>query len=155
MATNMQTAESAEESPTETVLSAKITIRGAEIESDEDLTVYGRFVEGKVRVRRLTLKPGAVVSGQVVAQEIRSEGTVEGNITAEQIILYRGSLLVGEVKCEVLGVQPGSTIRARVDADVSQQIEEGAPRKAAAQPAGCDADFLERGGLRLIGGKVV
>ena len=36
----------AEEIPTSTVLSPKVVLRGADINSDEDVTVYGQFTEG-------------------------------------------------------------------------------------------------------------
>ena len=145
----------------ESVLTDMFTMTGAVIDGDQDLKVEGTFMETRMRVHRLTIEPGGTVSGEITAHEIRSYGSMDGTIRAKHVYLYEGSKVTGDLQCDVLGVKPGSSVRARVDANVTEQIgAEPAPGHAAqaAQavqgPSPFDPDFDQRsGGLRLVTGK--
>lgn len=114
------------EVPTESVLSPKFIIRNAEISSEEDLTIHGQWLDGKLRVRRLVVAQGATVTGDIVAVEIKNYGSLSGNVKTESLFLYKGSTLLGDATCQSVGIQVGSTVRARIDADATQVVSEDA-----------------------------
>ena len=136
------------ESPSVAVIVAGTRVK-MEYESDKDINIYGE-VEGRLVVNRLFVGAGAVVSGNVQAAEIRNHGRITGEITAGSLILYKGCEVSGEVKCRTLGVQPGSTLKARIDADVTQQIEAGDRQNAPLGSTGFEADFSGATALRVV-----
>jgi cytoskeletal protein CcmA (bactofilin family) len=118
---------SEEEAPAVSVLSPKITVRNAEIETDEDLTIHGSYLDGKLRVRRLTIAQGATVTGEVRAAHVVCHGSLQASVTADAIYVMKGAALGGTIKCRTLGIQPGSVIKATIDADTTEQVEHGIP----------------------------
>jgi cytoskeletal protein CcmA (bactofilin family) len=137
-----------EETPVTSVLSPKITIRNAEIETDEDFTVHGKYLEGKLRVRKLTIAQGATVTGEVNAAHVVCHGSLQATVKADALFVMRGAAVGGNIKCRTLGIQPGSMIKATIDADITEQVEQGIPSAGPVQ--GMAASFEEFPTLRVV-----
>ncbi|MEM8976251.1 MAG: polymer-forming cytoskeletal protein [Pseudomonadota bacterium] len=74
-------------------INESVTIGGSVI-TDDDVVVSGE-VEGRITCRKLRIEPNAVVTGDLVADEVDLAGVVRGNVFAH--VLYLRS------SCEVYG----------------------------------------------------
>jgi cytoskeletal protein CcmA (bactofilin family) len=93
-----------------------ITIRG-EVTGDEDLLIQGR-VDGSVNLRQhsVTVGPEGEVKGDIVGRVVTVEGSVEGNLLAdEQVILKRSSLVQGDIAAPRVVLEDGAHFRGGVD----------------------------------------
>lgn len=135
--------------PSTSVFTPEMHFSGSRINSTEDMVIYGKVLDTELRVRNLTVMTGGEVSGEIEAEHIRSFGTVRGKVKAGKFIAHKGSLTDGEVRCEELGVQPGCIIRARVDADQTQQVGYD-PAKPMTTPTGFEAEFPAATRLQLV-----
>jgi len=93
-----------------------ITIKG-EVKGDEDLLIQGR-VEGSVTLKQhsVTVGPEGEVKADISARVISVEGMVEGNLTAQEQILLRGSArLQGNIAAPRVVLEDGARFRGSVD----------------------------------------
>lgn len=144
------TAEAVDAPPKESILSPAIEFTGAKIRAAEDMVIYGKFLDGELNVRRLTVMAGAEVTGTIKAEHIRSHGTMRGSIEAAQFIIHKGSLTEGDIRCGTFGVQPGSVFHARVDADTTQQIGSDAANTLPTAATGFEQEFSSPAASRVV-----
>lgn len=90
------------------IISENLRIVG-DLVSEGDVQVDG-MIEGDIRARSLTLSEGAVVKGQVEADEMHIRGTVEGQISGGHVELGRTARVTGDVVHEVLSIEAGAFI---------------------------------------------
>ena len=116
------------------VLSADAHFTRDGIESKGDFTVEGTF-EGKITCRTLTVLSGGNVQGEVYVQTLKSWGTVTGQVVSDTVLLYKGSSLTGEIKCQSFGAQPDTVIRARIDCERGMQSMDATTSEGQREPA--------------------
>jgi cytoskeletal protein CcmA (bactofilin family) len=109
-----------------------IAING-EVRGDEDLLIQGR-VDGSVALKQhaVTVGPEGEVNADIGARVITVEGTVEGNLSAQEQVILRGSARVqGNITAPRVVLEDGARFRGSVDmgetpAEVAP-LEKGAP----------------------------
>jgi rare lipoprotein A (peptidoglycan hydrolase)/cytoskeletal protein CcmA (bactofilin family) len=86
-------------------LSGKLTTRS-------DVVVEGR-IDGDCVCPRIVIKAGGNVTGDILADEVVVQGTVEGKIQAKIVRLESTARVMGEVNYRDLDVQSGAFLEAR------------------------------------------
>lgn len=117
-----------------------ITIRG-EVTGDEDLLIQGH-VEGSVSLRQHSVTVGAEgeVKADITARIITVEGSVQGNLKAEeQVILRSAAIVEGDIAAPRVVLEDGARFRGGVD--MGETLERGGrtagrPNQAALATAG-------------------
>lgn len=107
-----------------TILSSRITMRESNMDTQDDMIIYGRYEDGVLTCRTLTIAEGAVVTGEIHAREIRNLGTINGTIHSHNFYAYTGSLTDGSVTTCEIGVQRGAKMSAKIETvDAEEEIE--------------------------------
>lgn len=112
-----------------------ITIKG-EVNGDEDLLIQGR-VDGSVNLKQhaVTVGPEGEVKADIGARVIAVEGTVEGNLSAQEQVILRGSARVqGNITAPRVVLEDGARFRGGVD--MGEMSAEAAPPEKTVQVAG-------------------
>ena len=112
-----------------------ITING-EVKGDEDLLIQGR-VDGSVTLKQhsVTVGPEGQVKADIGARVITVEGSVEGNLNAqEQVILRSSARVQGNIAAPRVVLEDGARFRGGVD--MGETPGEVAPLHAARSGSG-------------------
>lgn len=104
-------AQQVEPNPT-TVIGPDIKIIG-NLEATGDLKVEGR-VEGDVRCRRFILGGGGAVKGNVVSEQARISGAIDGSIEAADLAIEAAGVVTGEATYGRLKVAIGGVIEGKM-----------------------------------------
>ena len=110
------------------VVGASIRLNG-ELSGGEDLLVEGR-IEGSVELAQNALTVGAKgrIAGSAHARAIHVEGEVEGNLTADEVLVLRKSARVrGDLASPRVVIEDGARFKGSIDMETK--------RGAAAGPA--------------------
>jgi cytoskeletal protein CcmA (bactofilin family) len=99
---------SAANSSTFSVIGSDVTVSG-DIDATVDLHVDGR-VEGDIRCTPLIQGGNSTVKGAISAEQARISGTVEGAITAKELIVEASARIVGDVTYEKLSIEAGGHV---------------------------------------------
>ena len=86
----------------------EVVISG-DIATEARLHVDGR-IEGDVRCTTLSQGEAGTIAGNIVAEEARLAGLVDGTVTARNLILAR---VTGDVAYETLSIESGARIDGR------------------------------------------
>lgn len=90
------------------IISANLRIVG-DLVSEGDVQVDG-VVEGDVHARSLTVSQGASIRGQIIAESVCIRGSVDGQITADQVELGRTAKVNGDIVHAMLAIESGAFI---------------------------------------------
>ena len=88
--------------PAASVLSINVEIAGTVVAPDE-LHVFG-MIEGNVRAQSLTVCPGGVIRGEVVADNITVQGVIEGRVHGLTVQIAAGGSVKGDIIHAALGI---------------------------------------------------
>ena len=108
-----------------------ISIRG-DVTGSEDLLIQGK-IDGSVMLEKHSVSVGSEgrVNANITGRVITIEGVVEGDLTAQEQIVLRGSAQVqGDIKAPRVVLEDGATFRGLVDMGAA-----GAARPAEASKA--------------------
>jgi cytoskeletal protein CcmA (bactofilin family) len=122
------------------VIGPSISIKG-DVTGSEDLLIQGK-VDGSVTLDHHAVGVGSEgrVNANIIGRIITIEGRVEGDLTAEEQIILRGSAQVhGDIKAPRVVLEDGATFRGLVDMGASSK-KSGAPETVSvSKPSGTDA----------------
>jgi cytoskeletal protein CcmA (bactofilin family) len=93
-----------------------VFIKG-ELTGDEDLTIEGR-VEGKIELKdhNLVIGPNGKIKAEMYARNVTVVGNVAGNIIASEIVEIRTSgSVVGDIKAPRISIADGAHFKGSVD----------------------------------------
>ncbi len=93
-----------------------VVVKG-ELSAEEDLTVDGQ-VDGRIQLKRsvLTIGPNGRIKGELRAEKVIVMGKVDGNITATEKIILRGTSVVeGDLVAPSVGIAEGAKLQGRVE----------------------------------------
>lgn len=93
-----------------------ISVRG-EVSGDEDLLIQGQ-VDGSVELGQHSVTVGGDgrVKANITARVVTVEGSVEGDLTAQEQIVLRGSARVqGDIRAPRVVLEDGASFRGLVD----------------------------------------
>lgn len=102
-----------------------ISIKG-DVTGSEDLLIQGR-IDGSVTLDNHSVGVGSEghVNANISGRLITIEGTVEGDLTAQEQIVLRGSAHVkGDIKAPRVVLEDGATFRGLVDMGTPKKSEE-------------------------------
>ena len=105
------------------IISADMTIRG-NLKCAGRLQIEGTVL-GDIEVGQLEISDGAVVQGEIDAQEVEISGTLTGLVRAREITLKAAARVVGDLYQEVLAIDPGAQLEGqcrRLSADTAAAI---------------------------------
>ena len=93
------------------VLGADVVVTG-NIAASVDLHLDGR-VEGDITCASLVQGRDSVIKGAVTAEVARLAGTVEGSISARELVIQASARITGDVTYESLTIEQGSQVEGR------------------------------------------
>lgn len=102
------------------IVSADMTIRG-DLVSTGDLQVEGTVI-GEVHVGRLVIAEGGTVNGNVVAQNVRVCGVLNGSIRGAMVSLTATARVTGDVHHELLAIEAGGLLEGQSRRIVPENI---------------------------------
>ena len=88
------------------VISAGLRVIG-NLESDEDVEVRG-VVEGDITSRTLTVSAGATVKGAITADSVNISGSVNGEVSADRVMISKTGDMTGDVTYKTLAIAEGA-----------------------------------------------
>lgn len=83
-----------------------------DVHATVDLHIDGR-IEGDLSCAGLVQGPDSVIRGAVTARTARIAGTIEGSVTADELIVEKGARIVGDCTYGTLTVAPGASVEGQ------------------------------------------
>ncbi len=99
---------SAANSSTFSVIGSDVTVTG-DIEASVDLHVDGT-VEGDIHCTTLVQGGNSTIKGAITADQARIAGSVDGAISAKDLIIESAAKVLGDVTYEKLSIEPGGHV---------------------------------------------
>jgi cytoskeletal protein CcmA (bactofilin family) len=93
-------------------IGAEVVISG-DVTTTAQLHVDGR-VDGSVRCAQLCQGAGGVIAGDIVADEGRIGGLVEGTVNAGTLVIEASARVAGDVTYETISIAAGARIDGRL-----------------------------------------
>ncbi len=93
------------------VIGADVTIKG-DISATTELHVDGR-IEGDISCASLVQGEGSTVHGAVTAESARLAGTLDGSITARELVILKTAHIHGDVHYEALTIEQGAVVEGK------------------------------------------
>lgn len=97
----------------ETSIIAKDTRIQGNLEFVGTLVVEGSL-ESQVQGVEMTIQKSGKINGSLNVQTLNCHGQIEGNITANSVIIHSSAVISGEIKATTLEVEPGATINGSI-----------------------------------------
>ena len=124
-----------------------ISING-QVSGNEDLLIQGR-VDGSVNLKQhaVTVGPEGEIKADITARVITVEGRVEGNLTAQEQAILRGSAIVeGNITSPRVVLEDGARFRGGVDmGETPKAGRSTSPAQASGPESGKQAGGSARG----------
>lgn len=98
-------------SSTFSVLGSDLAIKG-DIKASADLHIDGN-VEGDIACTSLVQGESSKVTGAVEAETARLAGTVDGSITARELVILKTARITGDVFYDALTIEQGAQVEGR------------------------------------------
>ena len=105
-------ADQARQGGSVSVIGTDVVVSG-DVATADELRIDGR-IEGNVRCGRLDQGEDGVICGDVVAEEARIAGIVEGRIDVRTLTLEPSARVTGDVSYECLAIAAGARIEGRL-----------------------------------------
>ncbi len=114
------------------VLGSDLSIKG-DIKASADLHIDGD-VDGDISCTSLVQGESSTVTGAVEAETARLAGTVEGSITARELVILKTAKITGDVFYDALTIEQGAQVEGRfAHRDPKRNTKQSAP-EAEAKP---------------------
>jgi cytoskeletal protein CcmA (bactofilin family) len=94
------------------LVGAEMTISG-DVASEGALHVDGR-IDGHVRCTNLCQSESGVISGNIVADEARVAGLVEGTVSARTVLIEANGRVAGDVAYDTISIAAGAQVEGRL-----------------------------------------
>jgi len=93
------------------VLGSDLSITG-DIKASADLHIDGS-VEGDIACSSLVQGETSTVKGAIKAESARLAGTVDGSITARELVILKSAKIMGDVFYDALTIEQGAQVEGR------------------------------------------
>lgn len=103
------------------VLGADTLIRG-DITASADLHIDGK-VEGDITCASLVQGESSAITGAVSAETARLAGTVNGTITARELVILKTARIEGDVHYDALTIEQGAQVDGRLSPRAAKLAE--------------------------------
>jgi cytoskeletal protein CcmA (bactofilin family) len=94
------------------IIGSEVIISG-DLATDAQLHVDGR-IDGNVRCAQLIQGADGIISGNIVADEARLAGTVEGTVSAATITIEATARILGDIAYDTIAIEAGARIEGRL-----------------------------------------
>lgn len=96
-----------------------LSLIGSEVVISGDLTSPGQLhlegrVDGHVRCHQLCQSESGVIAGDIVAEEVRIGGLVEGTVTAGTVVIEASGRVTGDVAYDTISIAAGARVEGRL-----------------------------------------
>ncbi|MBB5731925.1 cytoskeletal protein CcmA (bactofilin family) [Altererythrobacter atlanticus] len=108
------------------VIGADVVIKG-DVEARADLHIDGT-VRGDISCASLVQGDTSLVEGAITAESARLAGTVQGTITARELIVLKSARIEGDVHYETLTIEQGASVAGRFAPDASETVQAPGPK---------------------------
>ncbi len=98
--------QAAEKAPPPSIISTDMRIVG-DLSSEGEIQIDGA-VDGDIRTKTLLVGETAIIKGEVVADSVHVHGTLNGQIKARSVNLFRSAHMVGDIIHEDLAIETGA-----------------------------------------------
>jgi cytoskeletal protein CcmA (bactofilin family) len=102
-------------------------IISGDLATDAQLHVDGR-IDGNVRCAQLCQGGDGIISGNIVADEARLAGTVEGTVTAASIAVEASARILGDIAYDTISIEAGARIEGRLGRRAPSLADEAQPQ---------------------------
>jgi cytoskeletal protein CcmA (bactofilin family) len=109
----MRKMRNASSNPVETSIIAKDTTIKGNLEFVGSLIVEGTL-ESQVKGIEMTIQKSGKINGSLDVHALNCHGQIEGNITAESVVIHSSAVVSGEIKATTLEIEPGATINGNI-----------------------------------------
>jgi cytoskeletal protein CcmA (bactofilin family) len=113
------------------LVGAEMTIAG-DVASQGALHVDGR-IDGHVRCTNLCQSESGVITGNIVAEEARVAGLVEGTVSARTVLIEATGRVAGDVAYDTISIAAGAEVEGRLARRAA--LAEGVDELLVATPA--------------------
>lgn len=103
----------ASSNPVETSIIAKDTTIKGNLEFVGSLIVEGTL-ESQIKGIEMTIQKNGKINGSLDVRALNCHGQIEGNITAESVVIHSSAVVSGEIKATTLEIEPGATINGNI-----------------------------------------
>ena len=103
----------ASSNPVETSIIAKDTTIKGNLEFVGSLIVEGTL-ESQIKGIEMTIQKNGKINGSLDVRALNCHGQIEGNITAESVVIHSSAVVSGEIKATTLEIEPGATINGSI-----------------------------------------
>lgn len=94
------------------LIGGEMTI-GGDVASDGAMHIDGR-IDGDVRCASLCQSETGVIAGDIVAEEARISGLVEGTVTARTVVIEASGRVTGDVAYDTITIAAGACVEGRL-----------------------------------------
>lgn len=109
----MRKMRNASSNPVETSIIAKDTTIKGNLEFVGSLIVEGTL-ESQIKGIEMTIQKNGKINGSLDVRALNCHGQIEGNITAESVVIHSSAVVSGEIKATTLEIEPGATINGNI-----------------------------------------
>jgi cytoskeletal protein CcmA (bactofilin family) len=106
-------------------IGSEVIISG-DLATDAQLHVDGR-IDGNVRCAQLIQGADGIISGNILADEARLAGTVEGTVSASSIAVEASARILGDISYDTISIEAGARIEGRLGRRAATAGDEGQP----------------------------
>jgi cytoskeletal protein CcmA (bactofilin family) len=106
-------------------IGSEVIISG-DLATDAQLHVDGR-IDGNVRCAQLIQGGDGIISGNIVADEARLAGTVEGTVTAANVAVEASARILGDIAYDTISIEAGARIEGRLGRRAPSATDEAQP----------------------------
>jgi cytoskeletal protein CcmA (bactofilin family) len=114
--------------PAPSTISSDLTVTG-NVVTTGDMQVEG-IIEGDIRAHMLTVGEGAVISGEIVADDIVIHGHIKGRVRGLKVRLTSTSKVEGDIIHKTIAIEAGAHFEGSVQRR-DDPLGEGRPAAAA------------------------
>jgi cytoskeletal protein CcmA (bactofilin family) len=109
----MRKMRNASSNPVETSIIAKDTTIKGNLEFVGSLIVEGTL-ESQIKGIEMTIQKNGKINGSLDVRALNCHGQIEGNITAESVVIHSSAVVSGEIKATTLEIESGATINGNI-----------------------------------------
>lgn len=113
---NKKMAKSVEfDTNTITTISIGTVLKG-DISTEGDFRIVGKLVGSIRSTGKVVVGQNGVIEGDIFCQNADLSGTIEGNVTVENLLLLKSSVnMVGNIKTKKLSIESGANFNGNCD----------------------------------------
>jgi cytoskeletal protein CcmA (bactofilin family) len=126
-------------------IGSEVIISG-DLATDAQLHVDGR-IDGNVRCAQLIQGADGIISGNIVADEARLAGTVEGTVSAASLTVEATARILGDIAYDTIGIEAGARIEGRLGRRAALGLDDDSQPQLIATPVSFSPSRANGSGL--------